>query len=235
MENIIDKIRLELENNADAQTKSTSQNYFKEHIQFHGVKIPVVNRISKEYFKLIESKSKNEIFFYCDELWQSGYIEESFVACSWSYNIRERFEPNDFGVLEKWITNNVNNWASCDTLCNHTVGAFVMLYPEYLLKLKEFTKSNNRWVRRASAVSLIIPARQGKFLPDILEIAESLLTDTDDLVQKGYGWMLKAASEANQRAIFDFVMNNKKLMPRTALRYAIEKMPVDLRSLAMIK
>ena len=57
----------------------------------------------------------------------------------------------------------------------------------------------------------------------------------DDLVQKGYGWMLKAASEAHCNEVFDFVMKNKDIMPRTALRYAIEKMPKELKAMAMAK
>jgi 3-methyladenine DNA glycosylase AlkD len=90
-------------------------------------------------------------------------------------------------------------------------------------------------MRRAAAVTLIIPARKGKFLNDIIDIANTLLLDSDDLVQKGYGWMLKAASEAHQKEVFDFVISKKSVMPRTALRYAIEKMPEDLRREAMKK
>lgn len=90
-------------------------------------------------------------------------------------------------------------------------------------------------MRRASAVTLIIPARRGLFLPDIFEIADILLLDKDDLVQKGYGWMLKAASEAHQVEVFNYVMSKKSIMPRTSLRYAIEKMPKDLRTKAMEK
>jgi 3-methyladenine DNA glycosylase AlkD len=90
-------------------------------------------------------------------------------------------------------------------------------------------------MRRASAVSLIIPARKGKFLNDILEIADILLLDKDDLVQKGYGWMLKAASKSHQQEIFNFVIKNKSIMPRTSLRYAIEKMPKELKRKAMEK
>ena len=90
-------------------------------------------------------------------------------------------------------------------------------------------------MRRASAVSLIIPARKGKFLKDIFNIADILLLDKDDLVQKGYGWMLKAASQAHQKEVLEYVMKNKRMMPRTALRYAIEKMPKDLKEKAMQK
>jgi len=235
MENIIDKIRIELKNNINEKTQTTSQNFFKEKIKFYGVKVPTVNRISKEYFKLVELQPKNEIFDLCETLWQSGFIEESFIACNWSYNIHNRYEPDDFQIFEKWINNYVNNWASCDTLCNHTVGKFIEMYPEFMKQLKDFAKSENRWMRRASAVTLIIPARKGKFLADILEIADTLLLDKDDLIQKGYGWMLKAASESNQQAIFDYVIRNKAIMPRTSLRYAIEKMPRDLKLKAMEK
>lgn len=115
------------------------------------------------------------------------------------------------------------------------MGEFVEMYPEFLKELKRFTASGNRWMRRAAAVSLIVPARKGKFLKDIFEIASLLHSDPDDLVQKGYGWMLKAASEAHQKEVFDYVMSKKDNMPRTALRYAIEKMPKELKVLAMKK
>ena len=233
MENIIDKIRIELRKNIDEKTQTTSQNFFKEKIKFYGVNSPTIKKISKEYFKLLNIKTKSEIFDLCESLWQSGFIEESFIACHWSYCIHKDYEPEDFQIFEKWINDYVNNWASCDTLCNHTIGEFIEMYPEYLARLKTLAKSDNRWMRRASSVTLIIPARKGKFLNEILEIADILLLDKDDLVQKGYGWMLKAASEANQREIFEYVIKNKSIMPRTALRYAIEKMPKDLKSKAM--
>ncbi len=232
---MIEKIRQELKENSDEHTKETGQRFFKEKIKFYGVKTAVVSRIGKEHFKNIKGKSKTEIFSCCEELWQSGYMEESFIACNWSYYIRKEYEPGDFAVFEKWVNSYVSNWASCDTLCNHTVGAFIEMYPQYLSVLKKWAKSENRWMRRASAVSLIIPAKQGKFLKDIFEIADILLLDKDDLVQKGYGWMLKEASRNNQKEVFDYVVKNKKIMPRTALRYAIEKMPQELKTEAMDK
>ena len=235
MTDIIIQVRSELINNINEKTKANSQNFFKEKVKYHGVKTAIIGKISKEYFKLIKLKSKSEIFDLCETLWQSGYIEESFIACNWSYYLCKQYTPNDFKVFEKWICNYVNNWASCDTLCNHTVGEFIEMYPEYINQLKRFAKSNNRWVRRAAAVSLIIPARKGKFLSDILEIAELLLLDTDDLVRKGYGWMLKVSSQKHQKEIFDFVIKHKNNMPRTSLRYAIEKMPKDLKEIAMKK
>ena len=235
MNDIIKIVRSELQNNIDEKVRASSQHFFKEEIKSYGVKVPIVHRISKDLFKLIRAESKSTILGLCEILWQSGYIEESFVACNWSYYIHKQYEPEDFKIFERWISNYVNNWASCDTLCNHTVGEFIEMYPEYISELKKFAKSDNRWARRASSVSLIVPARKGKFLNAILEIAEILLLDKDDLVQKGYGWMLKAASEASQQEIFNFVMKNKAIMPRTALRYAIEKMPKEMKVRAMEK
>ncbi|MFT3738281.1 MAG: DNA alkylation repair protein [Breznakibacter sp.] len=235
MENLIIEIREELKLNTDEKTQASGQNYFKEKINSYGVKVPTVHKISKDFYKRLEGHDKEEVFALCEILWQSGYIEESFVACNWSYWVHAQYVAEDIRVFERWIDRYVGNWASCDTLCNHTVGTFVEMYPEHLAKLKHFAKSDNRWMRRAAAVTLIIPARRGKFLDDILEIADILLLDGDDLVQKGYGWMLKAASESNQPAIFEYVMKNKSTMPRTALRYAIEKMPKEMKMAAMAK
>ncbi len=235
MDNIINNIRKDLKQNSDEKTRTSGGHFFKEVIKLHGVKSAVVKKIGKEYFKGIKDKKKSEIFNLCEELWQSGYIEESFIACHWSYFVRKDYEPGDFNVFKKWVNTFVTNWASCDTLCNHTIGFFVEMYPGYLSELKKWAESKNRWMRRASAVSLIIPARNGKFLHEIFEISEILLLDQDDLVQKGYGWMLKAASNKHQKEIFDFIIKKKSTMPRTALRYAIEKMPDELKKKAMEK
>ncbi len=162
-------------------------------------------------------------------------MEESFIACNWSYYVNKQYEQSDFEIFNRWVNNYVGNWASCDTLCNHSVGTLVEMYPILLAELKKWAKSKNRWVKRASSVSLIVPARRGLFLDDIFEIADILHSDQDDMVQKGYGWMLKAASQAHQEEVFRYVMNKKATMPRTSLRYAIEKMPAELKARAMAK
>ena len=235
MNTIIENIRLDLIRNSNDQLKNSTQHFFKEGVKCYGIKSVRINIIGKEHFKNVKGVSKAEIFGLCNELWQSGYLEESIIACNWSYNMNKCFERSDFNVFENWIDGCVNNWASCDTFCNHTVGKFVEMFPQYLTELKRWTQSNNRWMRRAAAVSLIVPARQGKFLKDILEIAELLLTDRDDIVQKGYGWMLKVASQKHLQEVFEYVLENKTFMPRTALRYAIEKMPPELKARAMEK
>ncbi len=235
MSNLVLEVRKELKESADPKTKASFQRFFKEEVKYHGVKSAAVVKIAKDFFPKIKHLGKEEIFKLCQELLASGYCEEAWIAANWAYYLRDDFKSEDFKTFEKWVDKYIDNWAECDTLCNHTVGTFIEMYPSYIKNLKIWTRSKNRWLKRASAVSLIVPAREGKFLTDIFEIADSLLTDPDDMVQKGYGWMLKEASKPHQKEVFDFVMKNKKEMPRTALRYAIEKMPDNLRKKAMEK
>lgn len=231
----LQKLRSELQKNSDEKIKEGSKRFFKEKIKVYGIKTSVVIQISKKYYSEVKNKTKKEIFELCEELFKSGYMEESFIACNWSYNIHKQFEEKDIKLFEKWVENYVTNWATCDTFCNHTIGEFMEMYPNQVSILKKWAQSKNMWMRRAAAVSLIVPARRGLFLKDIFEIADILLLDKEDLVQKGYGWMLKEASRKKQKEIFNYVIKNKKVMPRTALRYAIEKMPQELRKKAMVK
>ena len=82
-------------------------------------------------------------------------------------------------------------------------------------------------------MALIYPVRKKKYLKESLATCQALLEDNHDLVQKGYGWLLKEASQSNQDEVFRFVMKNKSKMPRVALRYAVEKMPHQFRKMAM--
>jgi 3-methyladenine DNA glycosylase AlkD len=232
---IISSIRSELKDSADEKTKESGKHFFKEEVKLYGVKTAIVSRIAKDRYKEIREEDKNEIFALCEELWSSGYMEESFIAANWAYFLHKKYEPSDFSIFEGWVDKYVSNWASCDTLCNHAIGEYVEKYPERVNDLKRWAKSKNRWMRRAAAVTLILPARRGGFLRDVFEIADILLPDKEDMVQKGYGWMLKEASKAHQTEVFDYVIEHKKDMPRTALRYAIEKMPAEKRKKAMEK
>jgi len=236
-ERILSEIRQVLKDCADEKTRKSSHHFFKEGEEalVYGVKMQDVSKIGKGFYKQMQDRSKKEIFEICEELWKSKYLEEAVIACLFSESLHKKYEPADFKIFERWVQHYVNNWADCDTLCNHTVGMFVMLYPEYVNELKKWAQLPDRWTKRASAVSLIIPARKGLFLQDIFEIADILLLDKDDMVQKGYGWMLKAASQACQKEVFDYVMSKKAVMPRTAFRYAIEKMPQELKKEAMMK
>lgn len=232
---IIEEIRKDLRNSADENTKNSFQRFFKEEVKCYGVKTGIVGKIAKKYWKEIEPENKKEIFELCEKLYKSDYTEEAFIVSFWGDNFKHFTEPNDLPIFEKWIRKYINNWAKCDGFCNHAVGDLIMKYPDKVTILKNWAKSNNRWLKRASAVTLIVPAKKGDFLKEAFEISNILLTDTDDMVQKGYGWLLKEESRRHQNEVLRYVTKNKDKMPRTALRYAIELMPKGLRAKAMEK
>jgi len=235
MNSLVKSVIDAIEENSEEKIRISSFRFFKEEVRVRGINSAKALEISRDHYREIASLPKQEVFSLCGELFGTGYLEDSFVACNWSYWIHKTYEPGDFAVFESWVERYVSNWATCDTLCNHSVGTLVEMYPAKTEDLKRMAHSPGRWMRRASAVSLIVPARKGLFLKDIFEIAEILLRDSDDMVRKGYGWMLKAASQAHQKEVFDFVYSNRAGMPRTALRYAIEKMPPGLKKLAMAR
>ena len=235
MDPVIEAIRQEFAAHADPDRRKSSQRFFKEEIRCYGMKTATAVTIAKKYWKKVRSREKQEIFGLCEELYRSGMMEEAFVVSQWAQMLGDRYEPGDIAVFRHWIENYITNWAACDGLCNHAVGDLVVRYPEHIEELKRWAGSDNRWMRRAAAVSLIVPAKHGEFLEEGIAIADLLLADTDDMVQKGYGWLLKEASREHTDEVFSYVMRNKRVMPRTALRYAIELMPKDLKAEAMKK
>ena len=232
---VLAAVQQELLQSIDEKTRESAQRFFKEEVKFHGVKSALVKKIATKHFREIKDRDKMEIFSLCENLLQANFGEEAFIAFEWAYSLRRQFVPEDFLVFERWVDRYVDNWAKCDTLCNHTLGTFVEMYPQFIENLAVWARSENRWLRRASAVTLILPARKGLFLKEVFEISDILLEDRDDMVQKGYGWMLKEASKKHQAEVFDYVMKWRAKMPRTALRYAIEKMPVEMRKKAMAR
>jgi 3-methyladenine DNA glycosylase AlkD len=232
---LLPALQQDLLSHADDTARQGLQRFFREEVRGYGVPSARVGKIAKEYFEHIRSRKKEEIWELCESLLATDYIEDAFIAFDWAYRIRARYTREDLDVFEHWIDRYINNWAKCDTLCNHAVGTFLEKFPACIQRIMAWTASENRWFRRAAAVSLILPARKGLFLAEILEIADRLLVDQDDLVQKGYGWMLKEAGKRHQGEVFGFVMKHKREMPRTALRYAIEKMPPEIKRQAMEK
>ena len=235
MNNILEQLRTELKANVDLQTQKSFQRFFKEQVKYYGVKTETVGKIAKKYWKQIQVLDKPAIFALCEELYRSDYTVEAFVVSFWLPNYIDDLEPSDLLVFKTWIEKYINNWAKCDGLCNHTVGDLSQKYPQIISEVKGWARSGNRWLKRAAAVSLIVPAKKGFFLKDAFEICDILLTDGDDMVQKGYGWLLKEESRQHQKEVYNYIIKNQRSMPRTALRYAIELMPKELKAEAMKK
>ncbi len=207
--------------------------FYKDKKVHLGIASPVLKKISSKYFNEIKTLGKKEIFGLCDELLQAKIIGGTEISFDWAFRLRKKYAAEDFKVFENWLRKYVDSWDSCDNLCTHALGYFLYYFPRFVKKTEKWAKSKNLWLRRAAAVSLIYSVKNRKELIPVLKIAEILLKDKEDLVQKGYGWMLKEASNNFQKEVFDFVIKRKDEMPRTALRYAIEKMPAPLKKKAM--
>ena len=123
------------------------------------------------------------------------------VVCSLQLVVlcEQKLYSGDFAVFERWVATYLNNWASCDTLCNHTVGTFLEMCGFIGELINRWAKSSNRWMKRAAAVSLIIPARNGNSFRrySLLQILCCRMEMT--WCREGYGWMLKSASQAYQK------------------------------------
>jgi len=211
----------------------------------------VVRMISAEYFRAIRNLPKDEIFKLCEELLQSGDGNLGEIARDWAYRCQNRYQKKDFKVFEQWLKKYVHSWGSCDHLCVHPLGHLILQFQELTPKVKKWARLKNhslhsprlrseqaardKWLRRAAAVALIPALRRKRLLKEAFQTADILLQDKENLVQKGYGWMLKEASNRFPKEVFRYVMKNKKKMPRTALRYAIEKMPAAWKEKAMRK
>lgn len=124
-------------------------------------------------------------------------------------------------------TKNINNWDLVDLSVYHIAG-------DYLLKnnrkiLYKLTKSKNIWERRIAIVSTFAFIKNGEFL-DTFKIAESLFNDTEDLIHKACGWMLREVGKRiSEKKLVEFLERNSPKMPRTMLRYAIERLPEPKR------
>jgi len=233
---VLDQILREIAKNDRPENRINYQQFFKEKLKEPvGLKAPVLRKISSHCFKEVRTLPAADILDLCDALLASGKRYMRFFAFEWALKVKSQYTKPDFKRFESWLKKYVEGWGSCDHLCCGPLGHIVAMYPELVRKTKPWIKSPSQWLRRAAAVSLIVPVRRNMLLDEVFDTADRLLTDGEDLVQKGYGWMLKEASNVYQKEVFAYVMRHKDRMPRTALRYAIEKMPPAMRKKAMAK
>lgn len=240
MNKIVLDLRRQLKKGQNKKGQKIAQTFFKEKISCYGISTPQVRQLAKSYQKDIEQLSKKEVFQIADEFFKASHNEEATIAIQFLGYKKAEFIKNDFKIFKNWLSKNINNWGKTDDFCLHLIWPMIDRYPDLMPELKSWAVSKNPWLRRASAVGFITTDKNGFYatshnLQHVFAVAKSLMADKEDLVQKGYGWMLKAASVHHQAEVFKFVMKNKKHMTRTALRYAIEHFPEKLRRSAMAK
>ncbi|MBO4355137.1 MAG: DNA alkylation repair protein [Methanomicrobium sp.] len=228
-------VSADIRNLATPEFKKVQARFFRDEIKIRGTRSQDVKKIAQKHWKEFKKLDKEEILAICEELYKTGYLEETLIVPEFISRLRKEYAVDDIRRFEHLIDTYIKNWAACDGFCTRVMGEYLEKYPENMPVLKKWAVSENLWLRRAAAVSLIKPARKGDYLPEAFEIAGILLNDAEDMVQKGYGWLLKEESRRHSREVLDYVIENKQKMPRTALRYAIELMSEDMKAQAMKK
>lgn len=203
--------------------------FFKTPIKAYGIRYPILRKIAKDSFP--KDASPSELAKLCEELWKSGMHEESVVAVMWA----KQGKIATIKLMKHWLDSYASNWAQVDDICLNILCPMLEKDASLLPEIKSWVKSKNLWTRRASAVSFVYPCRKGLYLKDIFEVAEALLPDKEDLIQKAYGWALREAGKTHEKEVFQFILKHKTQIGRTALRYAIELMPKEMKKEAMSK
>ena len=190
---------------------------------FLGVTMPNIRRIAKKF--------SQEIFLQeLTKLIQSPIHEVRLCALIILVNKYNKEEPDRIYHYYLKHLNSINNWDLVDSSAPYIVGDYLYNNQEQSKILLEFSQSENLWVRRISIVSTFAFIKNNEF-NKTLEIAKLLLNDDQDLIHKAVGWMLREIYKRDKLIIERFLRQNYALIPRTTLRYAIERMDKEERFL----
>lgn len=219
---MIQKIKKELRKSGRKEKAEVLSRFFKtgkgqygEGDKFLGVMVPETRRIAKKYLRVSFSDIK--------KLLVSEWHEERLVAL---LILVERFNlgnESDKKIIYNFYMNNakkVNNWDLVDLSAHKIVGAY--LFDKNKSILYKLAKSNNLWERRISIIATFYFLNNRRY-SDTFKISEILLKDDHDLIHKAVGWMLREVGKRNQAEEEKFLKKHYKNMPRTMLRYAIER------------
>ena len=215
---------------ANKKTAEHSQRFFKtgkgqygEGDIFLGIRVPVLRKIAKKFRRI----SLAEV----SKLLESKFHEERLLSILMLVNLFKSGDEDDQELIyELYLdkTNFINNWDIVDISAGNIVGAF--LFEKDKAPLYRLVFSENLWERRIAIVATFYFIRNDEF-DDTLKIAEILFTDKEDLIHKAVGWMLREVGKRVIEIEEEFLEEHYLKMPRTMLRYAIERFPETRRKM----
>lgn len=206
----------------------TGKGQYGEGDLFYGLKVPIIKQVVKSFYK---EATLEDI----DDLMKNPYHEVRVCAIS---IIVQKFKKASVEEQEKLVNlylNNkayVNNWDLVDLSAPYLTGVF--WYGKDLKELWELAKSGELWSERIAILSTFYFIRQGSY-KTTLELCEFFLNHKHDLIHKATGWMLREIGKRDLKPLLGFLDNYHKVMPRTMLRYSIEKLSPEQRKFYMAK
>lgn len=183
---------------------------------FYGLKVPDIRSIAKKYFKNTNLTEINELI-------KNPFHEvrlAAMIILIFKFNNSSAEEKEQIFNLYLNSVDYINNWDLVDISAPHIVGAF--LFDKNTDKLWTLAKSNHLWSQRISVIATFYFIKQGEFTAT-LELSEYFLTHKHDLMHKAAGWMLREVGKRDIKVLYEFLDKFHKIMPRTMLRYSIEK------------
>jgi 3-methyladenine DNA glycosylase AlkD len=225
------EIRAMLAAAADPAHAAGVRNFFKEPVDPWGVRTAALQPMVRQVYASVKKWPVAQRNALCEELWR-GKLEEGVLVCHLYRRFARECGRCEFHLFTRWIDRYVHNWAHCDGVASWLLAASIENDPSLRLELPVWTESNNRWKRRASIVALLQEAKGGRSSEQILRMAQLLRADTDVMVQKGVGWVLKEAYPQRTEEVVEFLRETE--FPRLVVRYAAEKMsPRDRASVGL--
>jgi 3-methyladenine DNA glycosylase AlkD len=229
---LLAEIRTEFDRLADPRAAESAQRFFKDQpIELRGVTSPQIQRIARDVYPRIKKLPAADRDRLCTALWASRKHEEGALVCYVYRRFAKQCGAREFKLFTRWLDRYVDNWAHTDGLSLWLLGASIANDATLIDKLdsgaaqrQSWTRSKNRWKRRAAAVALVYSAKRGEHTRAILRIAAPLIEDEDDMVQKGVGWLLKETYPKKPAEVVRFLIANRTKTTRLVLRYAAEKM-----------
>ncbi len=222
---------------ADPEKAAGAERYFKETIKCYGASSAEVRGLAAELGMSVNAHwTADDALALCEILLRDKELEAKAVGFLILAAFKTSFPARLFVKAKDWLAGNLlDNWASTDVFCSEVMSPFLENRPEYVERIKSWTRHPNRWVKRASLVSLVMPARRGRFLDAAYEISSMLLDTDDDLIHKANGWLLREAGKTDPARLEKFLLSRGPSLPRTTLRYAIERFPASKRKEILIK
>ncbi len=197
--------------------------YMKSPYEFYGIRTPDSRSIAKDYRNL----GMHELYNLFDELWNSGNHEEMSIAIHILQQYKKQFSVETWKFLKERL-NRAVTWDHIDYLATD-IFAEILKNNLYLTsEIKELADSRNPWERRLAVESTFKIIKQNK-IELTLRLAEKLVYDSNEYVQKGVGWMLREAGKKDRLSVREFIMNHLDMKP-IAFSYATEKM-TELRKI----